>query len=283
MASNVSYKTLVIAVVLSVILSTGIIMTVPQVQDAIRGPQGIQGIQGIQGLQGASACFDLAGETISNVYQINSGPGTSQPFRLYGRSSNLFVADFDNNSPVSSFNWYINGEANKYMKMTLTEEGNLGIGTTSPSEKLEVDGSVKLSGTGNGIIFPDGTVQSTASIFSGVDWSSTIPCFSGVETRSTSYSTVIDVRGSGYLMSILQNHKSTVEYTGYLKIVIDGHIIYNGEFSTCRCFTLGDESYSISSPGMLSGLFRFTRSLEVFHRSSDDGPIIRTIGAWVND
>jgi hypothetical protein len=41
--------------------------------------------------------------------------------------------------------------------------GNVGVGTTSPGAKLEVDGSVKLtSGSGASITFQDGTVQSTA-------------------------------------------------------------------------------------------------------------------------
>jgi hypothetical protein len=39
---------------------------------------------------------------------------------------------------------------------------NVGIGTTNPTEKVEVAGNVKLSGTGNGVIFPDGTKQTTA-------------------------------------------------------------------------------------------------------------------------
>jgi hypothetical protein len=39
----------------------------------------------------------------------------------------------------------------------------LGIGTTTPSEKLEVAGNIKISGTGNGIKFPDGTIQTTAA------------------------------------------------------------------------------------------------------------------------
>jgi len=52
MSSNIDYKTIVIALVFSVILSTGIVMTVPQVQDALRGPQGEQGLQGIQGERG---------------------------------------------------------------------------------------------------------------------------------------------------------------------------------------------------------------------------------------
>jgi hypothetical protein len=52
MLSNIDYKTIIISIVFSVILSTGTIMTVPQVQDALRGPQGEQGPQGVQGTTG---------------------------------------------------------------------------------------------------------------------------------------------------------------------------------------------------------------------------------------
>jgi len=40
--------------------------------------------------------------------------------------------------------------------------GNVGMGTTSPAQKLEVSGNVKISGTGSGLAFPDGTTQTTA-------------------------------------------------------------------------------------------------------------------------
>ncbi len=39
----------------------------------------------------------------------------------------------------------------------------MGIATTSPTEKLEVNGNIKISGTGNGIKFADGTSQTTAA------------------------------------------------------------------------------------------------------------------------
>ena len=47
--------------------------------------------------------------------------------------------------------------------VTVTQSGNVGIGTNNPSSTLEVDGNVKLTqGSGASITFADGTVQSTA-------------------------------------------------------------------------------------------------------------------------
>ena len=63
MSSNVSYTTIVIAVVLSVALSTATIMTVPQVQDALRGPQGEPGQQGEVGAPGAQGLQGVKGDT----------------------------------------------------------------------------------------------------------------------------------------------------------------------------------------------------------------------------
>lgn len=42
--------------------------------------------------------------------------------------------------------------------------GKVGIGTTTPSYSLEVVGNVKISGSGNKLVFPDGTEQTTASL-----------------------------------------------------------------------------------------------------------------------
>src|SRR5260370_16512423 len=47
--------------------------------------------------------------------------------------------------------------------MRLSPSGNVGIGTTSPTQKLEVAGNVKISGPGNALIFPDSTMQTSAA------------------------------------------------------------------------------------------------------------------------
>jgi len=45
--------------------------------------------------------------------------------------------------------------------------GKVGIGTLTPAQKLDVNGNLKITGAGNAIIFPDGTVQATAGSGSG--------------------------------------------------------------------------------------------------------------------
>ncbi len=67
-------------------------------------------------------------------------------------------------------------------KMTILGSGDLGIGTTTPSQKLEVAGNVKISGGGNGLIFPDNTVQTTAGGGgTATDLNCAAPCVSTAE------------------------------------------------------------------------------------------------------
>ncbi|MBO9622413.1 MAG: hypothetical protein J7500_06855 [Sphingomonas sp.] len=48
-------------------------------------------------------------------------------------------------------------------RMRINPAGNVGIGTPFPTKKLEVAGSMKLSGTGNGVYFPDGSFLGSAT------------------------------------------------------------------------------------------------------------------------
>lgn len=71
---------------------------------------------------------------------------------------------FSNNKTAGHFDWVANGA----IQMTLSHSGNLGIGTTSPAERLSVEGMVES--TTGGFRFPDGTVQTTASNGTDSPW-----------------------------------------------------------------------------------------------------------------
>src|SRR3989475_4949955 len=49
-------------------------------------------------------------------------------------------------------------------RMIVTNAGNVGIGTSTPGQKLDVVGNVKISGPGSLLQFADGTTQTTAAI-----------------------------------------------------------------------------------------------------------------------
>ncbi len=49
-----------------------------------------------------------------------------------------------------------------FTDMAINNVGNIGVGTTTPASKLTVNGTVQILGSGNGIKFPDGSVQTKA-------------------------------------------------------------------------------------------------------------------------
>ncbi|MCR5889671.1 discoidin domain-containing protein [Hymenobacter sp. J193] len=57
-----------------------------------------------------------------------------------------------------------NVQATQSNTMVLGNGVKVGIGTSEPTQKLEVaDGNIKIATTGNGLVFPDGTFQTTAA------------------------------------------------------------------------------------------------------------------------
>jgi hypothetical protein len=69
-------------------------------------------------------------------------------------------------TPAASMHFYTRNttDTNWMERIRIDAGGNVGIGTTTPGQKLEVLGNLKVSGTAgtDGIIFPDGTKQTTA-------------------------------------------------------------------------------------------------------------------------
>lgn len=101
----------------------------------------------------------------------NVGLGTSSPSFTAGGGMHIFnssVAALKLASSGSSFEMFSinNGNFGLYdtmgaaYRLYITPSGNVGIGTTTPTNKLEVAGTVKS--TTGGFVFPDGSTQTTA-------------------------------------------------------------------------------------------------------------------------
>ncbi len=75
----------------------------------------------------------------------------------------VYIAGYNDLNTVSRYTRRVifGGQSIETMTVDLMT-GRVGIGTTSPTEALEVVGNIKISGTGNGIIFPNGSKQTTA-------------------------------------------------------------------------------------------------------------------------
>lgn len=86
---------------------------------------------------------------------IRMDTNDGQPF--YGFYAGSAVAWTYLDGPSTSWRLYNGGD-----RMTVQNNGNVGIGTTSPSSRLHVNGEIR-SGTG-GFRFPDGSVQTSAGL-----------------------------------------------------------------------------------------------------------------------
>ncbi|HEV3469067.1 MAG TPA: tail fiber domain-containing protein [Pyrinomonadaceae bacterium] len=75
----------------------------------------------------------------------------------------MFVLGAGNvSSPTGREGSLVFNTLNDQLRMIVKPNGNVGVGTENPTAKLEVAGSLKLSGAGNGITFPDGTTLTSA-------------------------------------------------------------------------------------------------------------------------
>jgi hypothetical protein len=124
-------------------------------------------------IKAADKDWIVSGDNMYSEPTCNVGIGTTNPAEKLEVSGNVKISGLGNglifsdgtkleSQPVGDGgpddDWMVSGD-NMYSEPT----GNVGIGTTGPAEKLEVSGNVKISGSGSGLIFPDGTRQITAA------------------------------------------------------------------------------------------------------------------------
>jgi hypothetical protein len=87
---------------------------------------------------------------------VDSGTLDSTAVRLFSAGGALYLQNGSGNAT------YFRSKA-AITNLTILDTGNVGIGTTSPNSKLEINGNLKLtSGSGGSVTFADGTQQTTA-------------------------------------------------------------------------------------------------------------------------
>lgn len=110
--------------------------------------------------------------SIMNMYGLGVTVGANPYMTFQTASQNLVTLGALTESgaipPPSSFILKVNSGGGLTERMRVTSSGNVGIGTTNPSEKLEVNGGILVGNTSN---TNTGTIRWTGSSFQGYDGS----------------------------------------------------------------------------------------------------------------
>jgi hypothetical protein len=106
----------------------------------------------------------LAMTVLSSTWPL----GSAAPFfkarttLIEGNGSNFAIGNNNDTEPILFYT-----TSARLERLRLTADGNVGIGTSTPTNRLQVAGNLKLDGAGNGIIFPDGSKMTTATVGGG--------------------------------------------------------------------------------------------------------------------
>ena len=124
---------------------------------------------------------------------------------------NFYLDGANSNSGIGSFVWH-KGSSNPLM--TLSAEGNLGIGLTEPEFKLHVDGTAKISGLstfGNGIKVTSGDITVTNSIKSSSN-STDLDFSTGIMSATTfkgNVDAIDEIGGTSKFLNLIVENNGT--------------------------------------------------------------------------
>lgn len=165
---------------------------------------------------GSNATLDIdnstgnAGTVGVQLLHTDGGPSQqkvaifSQAVGQWGRGNLIFALDgLNDTSNVSAAN----------AVMTLLDTGSVGIGTTAPGAKLEVDGNIKLTAnSGASITFQDGTIQSTAytGVTCGGDYAESIDVTGDRTNYEPGDVLVLDADNAGKILKSNEAYSTSV-------------------------------------------------------------------------
>lgn len=167
----------------------------------------------VAGIIVANTFDQIATDTFVETFITPQGASASYTLSNYGLAWKDYSGNTTGASAILSGWGGVNLYTSGTRRMTIGGAGNVGIGTTTPGAKLEVDGNVKLtSGSGASITYADGTVQSTAytGVSCGGDYAESVDV-AGVRTSYEPGDVlVIDPNTEGHFLKSAEAYSTSV-------------------------------------------------------------------------
>jgi len=102
----------------------------------------------------------------------NTGIGANAGSLISSGNYNTILGSYSGGTaPINSTgsNWIILADGQGNIRQAIDPSGKVGIGTISPIEQLSVyGGNIRLGTAGYGLVFPDGTIQTTSADFTPI-------------------------------------------------------------------------------------------------------------------